>query len=196
MAYPTCAAPMRSDNSGMRCPSLLRGYRSWILGAMVRECGFVVGDNLTLVVIRRETRWRRKLSTDTRPPARPGGKPTAASSNTEKHFDHIGGNGFFSRAGHRTCGPRWDCANGGGLSSRNRGVQTIRSPTRLAGTAMRRGRSFHGTHPVNPNRRLTATLGSTWAAARWKSCLRRGTRQPIFRFGCPMTKFIHWRLPD
>jgi glyoxylase-like metal-dependent hydrolase (beta-lactamase superfamily II) len=121
------------------------GYSApWCVNA-----GFVAGDNLTLVV-------------DT------GGNELAAQTihgyasavrqanplraiNTEKHFDHIGGNGFFREQGIDVWG------HAGIARTADEFQAEIAEFNAAIPNAARRARGeatafFHGTHVVNPNR--------------------------------------------
>jgi glyoxylase-like metal-dependent hydrolase (beta-lactamase superfamily II) len=70
------------------------------LGYSVPWCvnaGFIVGDEMTLVVDTGGNRLAAQTIHGYASAARPGNKLRVI--NTEKHFDHIGGNGFFREQG-------------------------------------------------------------------------------------------------
>src|ERR1035438_10774109 len=93
-----CAARTRSDNSGMRLSN--RCYAVTGLGYSAPWCvnaGFVVGDHLTLVVDTGGNALAAQTVHGYASAARPGNQLRVV--NTEKHFDHIGGNGFFRERG-------------------------------------------------------------------------------------------------
>jgi cyclase len=115
------------------------------------NAGFVTGDNLTLVVDTGGNTLAAQTIHGYASAARPGNQMRVI--NTEKHFDHIGGNGFFHERGIDVWGhldaTRTAEEFQAEIAEFN---EAIPNATRRArGEA---GAFFHGTHLVNPNRRI------------------------------------------
>jgi glyoxylase-like metal-dependent hydrolase (beta-lactamase superfamily II) len=123
------------------------GYSApWCVNA-----GFVVGDKTTLVVDTGANTLAAQSIYGYACAVRPGNRLLVI--NTEKHFDHIGGNGFFREQGVDVWGhvgiERTDAEFQAEIAEFN---SAIINPARRA-----RGEAqafFHSTHVVNPNRRI------------------------------------------
>jgi glyoxylase-like metal-dependent hydrolase (beta-lactamase superfamily II) len=126
------------------------GYSSpWCVNA-----GFIVGDEATLIVDTGANAYAGQTIHGYATAAKPGNRLTVI--NTEKHFDHIGGNGVFQRVG----GEIW--AHGvrrtaeefqGELAEFNEGI--VSTARRLAREEMA---FFHGTELTNPSRVVEADM--------------------------------------
>ena len=126
------------------------GYSApWCVNA-----GFIAGDEVTLVV---DTGGNAAGGPDHSRIRFGGeaGEPTAGRQYGEAFRSHRRER-LLSRAGDRRVGPSRDCADGRRVSSRNRGVQRRRFPTRLAAHAGKPA-LFSGTHLANPNRQIQRT---------------------------------------
>jgi len=123
------------------------GYSSpWCVNA-----GFITGDGLTLVVDTGGNRLAAQTIHGYATAARPGNKIQAI--NTEKHFDHIGGNGYFRELGIEV----WSHA----AAARTQGEFEAEMaefndaiPDRVRRARMETRAFFHGTNLVNPNCRI------------------------------------------
>ena len=143
---------MRSDNSGMRLSN--RCYAVTGLGYSAPWCvnaGFAVGDNLTLVVDTGGNALAAQTVHGYASAARPGNQLRVV--NTEKHFDHIGGNGFFRERGIDVWG------HVGTVRTEEDFQAEIAEFNDSIPNQARRERGearafFHGTHLVNPNRQI------------------------------------------
>jgi glyoxylase-like metal-dependent hydrolase (beta-lactamase superfamily II) len=123
------------------------GYSApWCVNA-----GFVVGDNLTLVVDTGGNELAAQTVHGYASAARPGNQLRVV--NTEKHFDHIGGNGFFREQGIDVWGHVGVVRTGDEFQAEIAEFnETIPNQARRA-----RGEArafFHGTHLQNPNRQI------------------------------------------
>ncbi|MGB9455111.1 MAG: MBL fold metallo-hydrolase [Bryobacteraceae bacterium] len=123
------------------------GYSApWCVNA-----GFVVGENLTLVVGTGGNSLAAQTVHGYASAVRPGNQLRVI--NTEKHFDHIGGNGFFREHGIDAWGhvgiARTPDEFQAEIAEFN---DAIPNPVRRARSEARA--FFHGTHLVNPNRQI------------------------------------------
>jgi glyoxylase-like metal-dependent hydrolase (beta-lactamase superfamily II) len=143
---------VRRDNTAMRLSN--RCYAVTGLGYSPPWCvnaGFVAGDSLTLIVDTGGNALAAQTIHGYASAARPGNPLRVI--NTEKHFDHIGGNGFFRARGidvwghaeiERTADEfRTEIAEFNGA---------IPNPARRA--RREAGAFFHETLLANPNRRI------------------------------------------
>jgi glyoxylase-like metal-dependent hydrolase (beta-lactamase superfamily II) len=115
------------------------------------NAGFVVGDNLTLVVDTGANALAAQTVHGYASAARPGNQLRVI--NTEKHFDHIGGNGFFRERGIDVRG------HVGAVRTPDEFQAEIAEINDSISNPARRERGearafFHGTHLVNPNRQI------------------------------------------
>ncbi|MGA3025923.1 MAG: MBL fold metallo-hydrolase [Bryobacteraceae bacterium] len=123
------------------------GYSApWCVNA-----GFVAGDNVTLVVDTGGNTLAAQTVHGYASAVRPGNQLRAI--NTEKHFDHVGGNGFFRERGIDVWG------HAGVERTADEFQAEIAEFNEAIPNAARRARGearafFHGTNPVNPNRRI------------------------------------------
>jgi len=123
------------------------GYSApWCVNA-----GFVAGDSLTLVVDTGANTLAAQTVYGYASAARQGNQLLAI--NTEKHFDHIGGNGFFREHGIDVWG------HAGIARTADEFEAEIAEFNDAIPNAARRACGearafFHGTHLVNPNRRI------------------------------------------
>jgi glyoxylase-like metal-dependent hydrolase (beta-lactamase superfamily II) len=143
---------MPSDNSGMRLSN--RCYAVTGLGYSAPWCvnaGFIAGDEMTLVVDTGGNSLAAQTVHGYASAARPGNQLGVV--NTEKHFDHIGGNGFFREHGIDVWGHVGAVRTADEFQAEIAEFNdAIPSPARRA-----RGEArafFHGTHLVNPNRQI------------------------------------------
>jgi cyclase len=115
------------------------------------NAGFVAGDSVTLVVDTGANALAAQTVHGYASAARPGNQLRAV--NTEKHFDHIGGNGLFREHGIDVWGhvgiERTPAEFEAEIAEFNDGIPNA---ARRAGGEARA--FFHGTHLVNPNRRI------------------------------------------
>jgi len=150
MARPTLR--MRSDNSGMRLSN--RCYAVTGLGYSAPWCvnaGFVVGDNLTLVVDTGGNMLAAQTVHGYASATKPGNQLRVV--NTEKHFDHIGGNGFFRERGIDVWG------HVAAVRTADEFQAEVAEFNDAIPNRARRERGearafFHGTHLANPNRQI------------------------------------------
>ena len=115
------------------------------------NAGFVAGDSLTLVVDTGGNTLAAQTVHGYASAARQGNQLLAI--NTEKHFDHIGGNGFFREHGIDVWG------HAGIARTADEFEAEIAEFNDAIPNAARRACGearafFHGTHLVNPNRRI------------------------------------------
>ena len=120
------------------------GYSSpWCVNA-----GFITGDGLTLVVDTGGNRLAAQTIHGYATAVRPGNKIQAI--NTERHFDHIGGNGYFRELGIEVWGhvaaARTQDEFEAEMAEFN---DAIPDPVRRA--RREAGAFFYGTNLVNPN---------------------------------------------
>jgi len=125
------------------------GYSApWCVNA-----GFVAGDRLTLVVDTGGNALAAQTVHGYACAARPGNQLRVID--TEKHFDHIGGNGFFRELGIDVWGHAGIARPAAEFEAEIAEFNdAIPSPARRA-----RGEArafFHGTQLANPNRRIDA----------------------------------------
>ncbi len=123
------------------------GYSApWCVNA-----GFVAGDKVTLVVDTGGNALAAQTVHGYAFAARPGNQLRVV--NTEKHFDHIGGNGFFRDLGIDVWGHACVARTAGEFEAEiaefNGAIPN--AARRARGEA---GAFFHRTHLVNPNRQL------------------------------------------
>jgi glyoxylase-like metal-dependent hydrolase (beta-lactamase superfamily II) len=115
------------------------------------NAGFVTGDSLTLVVDTGGNALAAQTLHGYASAARPGNQLRAI--NTEKHFDHIGGNGFFRERGIDVWGHDGIARTAGEFQAEiSEFNETIPNRVRRA-----RGEAkafFHETSVVNPNRQI------------------------------------------
>lgn len=123
------------------------GYSApWCVNA-----GFVTGDKVTLVVDTGGNALAAQTVHGYAEAARPGNQLRVV--NTEKHFDHIGGNGFFRDLGIDVWGHAGVARTGAEFAAE------IAEFNLAIPNAARRARGeasafFHRTHVVNPNRQI------------------------------------------
>ena len=123
------------------------GYSApWCVNA-----GFVAGDELTLIVDTSGNTLAAQTIHGYASAAREGNQLRVV--NTEKHFDHIGGNGFFRDHGIDVWG------HVGIVRTAEEFQSEIAEFNEAIPNEFRRARGeagafFHGTRPVNPNRRI------------------------------------------
>ena len=115
------------------------------------NAGFVAGDNRTLAVDTGGNSLAAQTIYGYASAARPGNHLLAI--NTEKHFDHIGGNGFFREHGVDVWG------HAGIARTADEFAAEIAEFNDAIPNAARRACGearafFHGTHLVNPNRQI------------------------------------------
>jgi glyoxylase-like metal-dependent hydrolase (beta-lactamase superfamily II) len=121
------------------------GYSTpWCVNA-----GFVVGDEVTLLVDAGGNRLAAQTIHGYASAAKPGNQLRVI--NTEKHFDHIGGNGFFREHGIDVWG------HAGIARTADEFQAEVAEFNDAISNAARRARGearafFHGTDLVNPNR--------------------------------------------
>jgi glyoxylase-like metal-dependent hydrolase (beta-lactamase superfamily II) len=115
------------------------------------NAGFVTGDNLTLVVDTGGNTLAGQTVHGYAAAAKPGNQLRVI--NTEKHFDHIGGNGFFRERGIDIWGhpgvARTALEFQAEVAEFNQAIPN--AARRAHGEA---GAFFHGTHVANPNCRI------------------------------------------
>jgi len=115
------------------------------------NAGFVVGDQLTLVVDAGGNTLAAQSIHGYASAARPANQLRVV--NTEKHFDHIGGNGFFREQGIDVWGHAAIARSAAEFEAEIAEFNAaIPDPVRRA-----RGEAhafFHGTHLANPNRQI------------------------------------------
>jgi glyoxylase-like metal-dependent hydrolase (beta-lactamase superfamily II) len=137
------AEDMRLSN---RCYAVTGlGYAApWCVNA-----GFVVGDETTLVVDTGGNRLAAQTLCGYASAARPSNRLRVI--NTEKHFDHIGGNGFFRELGIDVWGHAGIARTPAEFQAEiDEFNDAIPDPVRRARLEARA--FFHGTHLANPNR--------------------------------------------
>ena len=121
-------------------------FTPWFVNA-----GFVTGDHVTLVVDTGGNRAAAQTIHGYACAAKPGNEIRVV--NTEKHFDHIGGNGFFRDLGIDVWGheeiARTDAEFGAELAEFNAGIANNSRRERREERAF-----FHGTRLTHPNRRI------------------------------------------
>ena len=123
------------------------GYSApWCVNA-----GFAAGENLTLVVDTGGNALAAQTIHGYASAAKPGNPLRVV--NTEKHFDHIGGNGYFRELGVDVWG------HAGVVRTAAEFEAEIAEFNQAIPNAARRARGeaaafFHGTHLVNPNRHI------------------------------------------
>jgi glyoxylase-like metal-dependent hydrolase (beta-lactamase superfamily II) len=115
------------------------------------NAGFVAGDRLTLVVDTGGNTLAAQTIHGYSTAAKPGNQLVAV--NTEKHFDHIGGNGYFRRHGIDVWGHCGITRTAGEFQAEIAEFNdAIPNPARRA-----RGEArafFHDTQPTVPNRQI------------------------------------------
>ena|SRR5579871_5730768 len=113
--------------------------------------GFVTGDRVTLIVDTGANRLAAQSIHGYAMAAKPGNELRVI--NTEKHFDHIGGNGFFRELGIDVWGhtgiARTAAEFKAEIAEFNEGIGN--AARRAHGEA---GAFFYGTQPANPNRAI------------------------------------------
>ena len=145
-------ARTRSDTGEMRLSN--RCYAVTGLGYSAPWCvnaGFVAGDALTLVVDTGGNALAAQTVHGYASAVRPGNQLRVV--NTEKHFDHIGGNGFFREHGIDIWGHAGVARTAGEFQAEiaefNHAIPNARRRARGEASAF-----FHGTRLANPNRRI------------------------------------------
>ena len=112
------------------------GYSApWCVNA-----GFIAGDEVTLVVDTGGNALAAQTVHGYASAARAGNQLRVV--NTEKHFDHIGGNGFFRDLGIDVWGQVGMARTGAEFAGGDRRSSTTPFPTRLAANAVKPARSF------------------------------------------------------
>jgi len=115
------------------------------------NAGFITGDELTLVVDTGGNTLAAQTIHGYASAVRPGNQLRVI--NTEKHFDHIGGNGFFREQGIDVWGhagiARTPAEFQAEIAELNEAIPNASRRARGEASAF-----FHGTRVVNPNRQI------------------------------------------